>query len=145
MKRIYLLPEEMWYTANDPHLPESGSLHCCTRSPSVYRCPELERVSRRDKHQNAFNYTRNLFARKFDVDYFISAGLSEGWHLGMLKPSAVYNTTRMMMIDEAWDCYAAWPLEKAWVRVGMIPCTTFSIAAWDSTTGPTSPGGHGIP
>ncbi len=114
MERIYLLPEEDWYTEGDPRLPESGGLYSYARFANLYRCPEFERVASPDKDQNAFNLTRNILGRKVE--------LANGFELhykGILKLSAVYNTAQMpMMVDEAWDNYVAWPEDYDWVWGG---------------------------
>jgi type II secretory pathway pseudopilin PulG len=117
MQRIYSIPEEDWYTAGDPRLPQSGELYTYARFPDLYRCPEFQRVSNPNKDQNAFNYTRNILGRKMNVSDLNNIKSEE-----IMKLSSVYNSARLpMMMDEAWNSYVAWPYEKGWVWGGHDP------------------------
>jgi prepilin-type N-terminal cleavage/methylation domain-containing protein len=117
MQRIYSIPQEDWYTAGDPKLPESGDLYTYTRYADLYRCPEFQRASNPNKDQNAFNYTRDILGRKFNVSDLANIRAEE-----ILKLSQVYNSSQLpMMFDEAWNCYVGWPYEKGWVWGGHDP------------------------
>ena len=120
MEYIYLVPEDVWYATGLPKLPESGDLFPYARFPDLYRCPEFVRISSPDKDQNAFNYTRTILGRKMDSDALFNT--LEMNYLDIMKMSGVYNPARMpMMVDEAWDCYVAWPLDSGWVWGGHDP------------------------
>ncbi|MBN1345700.1 MAG: hypothetical protein JXQ73_23610 [Phycisphaerae bacterium] len=104
MQRIYLLPEEDWYASGDPCVIRSGTLFPYTRFESLYRCPEFEKIRDDNKRQGTFNYTRTLAARRADLE---RPGRFDG---DVLKVNEVYAPASLpMLLDEAWDCYVAWP------------------------------------
>lgn len=128
MQAIYLLPQDLWYASNEPPLPEAGDLFTYARFPSLYRCPEFERVSNPDKDQNVFSYTRSILGRKAlagDINDIV-------WYGKIMRLSDPYNTAKFpMMFDEAWDCYVAWAVNKGWVWGGHDPM----LDLWNSCLG----------
>jgi prepilin-type N-terminal cleavage/methylation domain-containing protein len=156
MRGIFAAYEDAWYTganAGNPRLPDSGDLYPYARFPDVYRCPEFQRITDPMKYHNAFNYTRNIMGRRFDIKF--SRLPTEIWHvLDIIRLSAVYIGAEMpLMIDEAWDCYAAWPAEGDWVWgqndplwdafnscIGQYHGTRAPRFAWRPMSRPTSDG-----
>jgi prepilin-type N-terminal cleavage/methylation domain-containing protein len=117
MQRIYSLAEEDWYTQGDPRVPDSGDLYQYARFPDAYRCPEFQRVTNPNRYHGVFNYTRDLLGRFIDTTDPLNLKTGD-----ILKISKVYNTSQLpLMLDEAWNCYAAWPLDKGWVWGGNDP------------------------
>jgi prepilin-type processing-associated H-X9-DG protein len=139
MQRIYVLPEEDWYTADHPRLPQSGDLYEYARFPDLYVCPEVERVRNVNKTQNAFSYTRNFLGRKMDVNALVS--LFKKRYLKVLKVSDPYNPGALpMMVDEAWDCYVAWAEDYGWVWGGHDPICELLDSCMGQYHGATIPG-----
>jgi prepilin-type N-terminal cleavage/methylation domain-containing protein len=100
-------------------VPDSGTLFQYARFPNLYRCPDFERVTHPEKIQNAFNYTRGEWGRKFRVPpSWSAAGYAneDGWDpLGdyagpILKVSAVFSPGALpILVDEQWDRHVARP------------------------------------
>ncbi|MBN1345610.1 MAG: prepilin-type N-terminal cleavage/methylation domain-containing protein [Phycisphaerae bacterium] len=137
MQRIYDLPEEDWYTLDDPRLPESGDLFTYSRFPALYVCPEFQRLNHSLKDQNTFNYTRDILGRRIDISDPLNPKVTD-----LLKISAVYSTSQLpMMMDEAWNCCVALPLvNKGWVWGGHDPMLDLLNSCLGQYHGPPKPG-----
>ncbi len=133
-------------------VPESGTLFPYARFPSLYRCPEFERINDSEKVQNVFNYVRAEWGRRFRVPpswlprgYTNEGGYDDptmistiGMGLGdfkgaILKISAVYSPGLLpMMVDEQWDHHVARPpilfnasqeIKWHWADIDTILCS----------------------
>jgi competence protein ComGC len=104
MQRIYLLPEDDWYTEPGRRVIESGTLYPYARFANLYVCPEFQKLHHADKHQGAFNFTRNIMGRKASPERI---GRFDG---EILKIEAVAEPSALpMLFDEAWDAHVARP------------------------------------
>jgi len=111
--------QENW--PQDVRVPESGSVYPYARFVNLYRCPEFERINDPEKTQNAFNYTRPEWGRRFRIPaMWTTAGFSDeggynaqgmGDFKGMLlKTSAVFAPSALpILVDEQWDHHVARP------------------------------------
>jgi prepilin-type N-terminal cleavage/methylation domain-containing protein len=97
---------------------ETGTIYSYTRFPSIYRCPEFERVpvgspgrNESPKSQNVFNYTRSVMGRKMlsNLPYVNEPGARDELEPGpIMKVSAIYSPSAMfLMLDEQWDFHCA--------------------------------------
>ncbi len=103
-------PEANWPA--QPNVPCSGTLFTYTRSADLYRCPEFERVSDPNKAQNAFNFTRPMWARRWKspIECIMEGSPSIGGTTDgpILRVSDIHKPDELpMVLDEQWNRHVA--------------------------------------
>jgi prepilin-type N-terminal cleavage/methylation domain-containing protein len=109
MRQIAYGAQETWPIK----VPTNGTLLAYARFENTYRCPEFERITDPFKKQNAFNYTRAIWARYYRCQYEamldgIAADAVGDVQGPIMRPSKVYAPSEMaMVLDEQWDRHVA--------------------------------------